>query len=600
MFAPREVGTVSLPLSVTLTNTGDALLEIYAVQTTPHFTESNNCVGALAPSTGCVIDVRFAPLTIAEQIYGHLTVSSNSGSGTSTAFLQGSSTAALPLVAIDDRTLDEGDEGDQLDATFTVSLTETTTETLTVDYATVSDTAVEGEDFEAAGGTLTFLPGETERTVTVTVLGDDLLEPDEEDFFVVLTNAVNGILDDDRGAATILDNEPCIGPDLGVNTSAEARPDGLELPGWTQVAGTWIRRSAPPPPVDGLYYFYPSTTDYAELVQDVDVSAYADKIDAAVQWFLFGAWARTLYEAPDDTARVVVEYRDQDNTFVLDTFDTGEFSSPGAWTLVSDARPAPIGTRWIRVHLISNYLGDAFFDAVTLQSLRAATVMVADAEEYEGDQGFVDAVFDISLACPFHEEVRLDYTTADAGATEGEDYLPEVGTLAMPVGETAASVSVSIVGDEIDEGHETFGLNVALVEPSDALLLDGEGICRIVNDDFCPQGPEYWQAIPQLWPVTWLEIGGEEYDQATLLQLLGYHGSDESHHLATQLIATKLNLLTGSDPYIWPTVDQADAFLSQYPPGSRPQGKKKREAGDLAAVLAGYNYMSCPGGGEPQ
>jgi len=597
LFGNQELGSVSSPLTVTLTNTGDSLLEIYSVEISPHYTESDDCVGALAPATSCVIEVRFAPLTISDQVFGLVTVSSNAGGGSSTVFLEGSSTPLLPLVAIDDRTLDEGDDGDRFETTFTVRLSETTTETLTVDYATVSETAVEGQDFEPSGGTLTFQPGETERTVTVTVLGDDILEPDEEDFFVLLTDAVNGILDDDRGTGTILDNEPCVGPGLGLNTSGEMRPDGAEIPGWTQVAGTWLRRSAPPAPIDGDYYLYPATTDYAELVQDIDVSAYADKIDAAIQWFVFGAWARTLYEAPDDSARVVVEYRDGDNTFVLDTFDTGDFSSPGVWTQVADGRQAPIGTRWIRVHLISNYLGDAFFDAVMLQSLRAATVMVADAEEYEGDQGFVEAVFDISLACPFHEEVRLDYTTTDAGATEGEDYLPEVGTLAMPVGETAASISVSIVGDEVDEGHETFGLNLSLVEPSDAVLLDGEGVCRIVNDDFCPQGAEYWQAIPQLWPVDWLVIGGEEYDQSTLLQLLGYHGSDESHKLARELIATKLNLLAGSDPYIRPTVDAADAFLSQYPPGSRPQGKKKREASDLAAALADYNYLTCPGGG---
>jgi len=597
MFGNQEMGTVSPPLPVTLTNTGDSLLEIYSVETSPHYTETDDCIGALAPAASCVIEVRFAPLTVSDQVFGLVTVSSNAGGGSSTVFLEGSSTSLLPLIAIDDRTLDEGDDGEQLDATFTVRLSEPTTETLTVDYAAVSDTAVEGDDFEPAGGTLTFEPGETDRTVTVTVLGDGILEPDEEDFFVLLTDPVNGILDDDRGIGTILDNEPCVGPGLGVNTSGEARPDGAEIPGWTQVAGTWLRRSAPPTPVDGDYYLYPSTTDYAELVQDIDVSAYAEKIDSAVQWFLFGAWARTLYEAPDDSARVVVEYRDQDNTFVLDTFDSGEFSSPGVWTLVSDARQAPIGTRWLRVYLISNYLGDAFFDAVTLQSLRAATVMVADAEEYEGDLGFVDAVFDINLACPFHEEVRLDYTTADASATEGEDYLPEVGTLAMPVGETAASLSVSIVGDEVDEGHETFGLNLTLVEPSDALVLDGEAVCRLVNDDFCPQAAEYWQAIPQLWPVDWLVIGGEEYDQPTLLDLLGYNGSDESHNLAREQIAAKLNLLTGSDPFIRPTVDAADVFLSQFPPGSRPNGKKKKDAAALAEALADYNYMTCPGGG---
>ena len=50
---------------------------------------------------------------------------------------------------------------------------------MTVDYRTVDNTATAGEDYVATSGTLTFAPGETEKTVEVVVNGDDAAEDHE-------------------------------------------------------------------------------------------------------------------------------------------------------------------------------------------------------------------------------------------------------------------------------------------------------------------------------------------------------------------------------------------------------------------------------------
>jgi hypothetical protein len=98
--------------------------------------------------------------------------------------------------------------------------------------------------------------------------------------------------------------------------------------------------------------------------------------------------------------------------------------------------------------------------------------------------------------------------------------------------------------------------------------------------------------------VEWLEIGRVEYDKAELLALLNYAGSDLSHLLAAELIATKLNLAMGSDPSIRLDVTYADSFLTIYPPGSKPQGSAKRDARDLKLALYYYNAYPCdPSGG---
>ncbi|MCP4659197.1 MAG: hypothetical protein GY856_27625, partial [bacterium] len=230
------------------------------------------------------------------------------------------------LLAIDDVETEEGDAG-TAPARFTIRLATVSDREIAVDYATVAETASAGEDFEPADGTLVFPPGTVAREVAVGVVGDLLLEPDET-FRVELSGAVNTTMADPIGIGTIRDDEICAGPNLLVNPGAEARPDEGELPGWIEVAGSdWQRRSADPDPAEGGAYFFAGTAEYAELVQDVDVGAYAARIAAGEQIFGFIGAVRTADEAPPDVARIVAEYRDLNNNLVLEAFDSGEILS---------------------------------------------------------------------------------------------------------------------------------------------------------------------------------------------------------------------------------------------------------------------------------
>jgi hypothetical protein len=55
---------------------------------------------------------------------------------------------------------------------FTVTLSNPSWQTINVDFATADGSAVAGTDYDAASGTLTFLPGQTTQTITVTVHPD--------------------------------------------------------------------------------------------------------------------------------------------------------------------------------------------------------------------------------------------------------------------------------------------------------------------------------------------------------------------------------------------------------------------------------------------
>ena len=76
---------------------------------------------------------------------------------------------------------------------LTVNLAPASTGTVTVDYATSNgpsgfDGAEAGEDYTAQSDTLTFIPGETSKTITIQITDDDIHEADVEFFVVDLAN----------------------------------------------------------------------------------------------------------------------------------------------------------------------------------------------------------------------------------------------------------------------------------------------------------------------------------------------------------------------------------------------------------------------------
>lgn len=119
---------------------------------------------------------------------------------------------------INDVSLGEGNTGVRA-YTFTVTLSAASTSIITVKYVTANGTAVAPSDYTAASGTLTFSPGQTSKTVTVNVVGDTTLEPNET--FVINLSAVTGpaMFLDSQGVGTIINDE---GPLLRISDITKA------------------------------------------------------------------------------------------------------------------------------------------------------------------------------------------------------------------------------------------------------------------------------------------------------------------------------------------------------------------------------------------
>jgi hypothetical protein len=111
-----------------------------------------------------------------------------------------------PALSVNDTAVTEPSKGQTTTATFTVSLSAASAKPVTVGFATANGTATAPDDYTARSASLAFAPGETQKTVTVPVIGDNKKEGDER-FFLRLANAGNATIADGEGIATIHDSK---------------------------------------------------------------------------------------------------------------------------------------------------------------------------------------------------------------------------------------------------------------------------------------------------------------------------------------------------------------------------------------------------------
>jgi hypothetical protein len=97
-YSNQQVGTVSAPVTVTVTNAGTASLTVSGIVTTGDFSETNNCIGtAIAPNAICAVQITFLPTATGQRV-GVLTIYGNVAGGQATASLSGTGTPAAAIV----------------------------------------------------------------------------------------------------------------------------------------------------------------------------------------------------------------------------------------------------------------------------------------------------------------------------------------------------------------------------------------------------------------------------------------------------------------------------------------------------------------------
>ncbi len=129
--------------------------------------------------------------------------------------------SSQPTVSVLDVIVPEGNSGTS-PALFTVTLSPSSGQQVTVDYTTSNGSATAGSDYVAATGTVTFIPGQTVATFPVTINGD-LADEADETFTVTLSNPQNAAIDDGTGQGTITDDDPL--PQLSIDNVSVTEGD---------------------------------------------------------------------------------------------------------------------------------------------------------------------------------------------------------------------------------------------------------------------------------------------------------------------------------------------------------------------------------------
>lgn len=107
-----------------------------------------------------------------------------------------------PTLNIGDASVTEGGN-----LAFTVTLSPSATGTVTVNYITSDGTAAASSDYTATSGTLTFLAGQTSKTVTVATVDDSVSEPTETMLVALASPTGGAIIGATAGTGTINDND---------------------------------------------------------------------------------------------------------------------------------------------------------------------------------------------------------------------------------------------------------------------------------------------------------------------------------------------------------------------------------------------------------
>jgi Ca2+-binding RTX toxin-like protein len=331
----------------------------------------------------------------------------------------------MAVFNIDDVVVGEG----QGFVDFVIRLNVPLGQTVTVQYQTYSGSATTS-DYTPVSGSLSFAPGETVKTVRVTINNDGSLEG-LQSFGLELFNAVGAGIGRTDAIATIVDND-----------------------------------AAPGTPLVTAGNCFVDETGVAHFVISLDRPS---------------AGPVTLnFATANGTALAGSDYQATSGQL---TFAAGETSKTVDVPLLNDATAE--GAEAFRL-LLSNVVGATTLGAnataiiAASDQATAATPVIQMDDVMVGEaQGYVDFV--VRLSAPSTQAVSVAYQTFSASATT-VDYEPQDGQITFDPGETMKTIRIIVDDAGVVEGRlESFG--VELFNPSNGLIGRSEAIATIVDND---------------------------------------------------------------------------------------------------------------------
>lgn len=295
--------------------------------------------------------------------------------------------SATPRVVVNDVRVTEPDSG-TVTARFVVTLTSPAPRTTSVEYATSDGTAVEGSDYDAVSGTLTFGAGETVQHVDVAVPGDGVAETNET--FAVTFREAGGrsltataiIEDDDRTADVTLSldfsrlNQTVLVEmgNQGPTTATNLRTRITAVPYSYAPDGCWDCSAFHLPP-DARHQAFSYSERFKQQYLTAMVEAREpdpDPSNNSVGWTTNNGMAmNALHLSPGSEATVFVYAYDDATSLSIESSDPAIVAVPATAALPADAkvftflaRGGSIGTATIRASAGSDWAQTLAIDVI--------------------------------------------------------------------------------------------------------------------------------------------------------------------------------------------------------------------------------------------
>ena len=313
--------------------------------------------------------------------------------------------------------------------------------TVTVNYQTSNQSAVEGQDFILASGQLVFPPGSLNQSFNLALIDDAMDEPPET-FLLTISDAVNATVGQSSQTVTIEDNDTM--PHIFLSPATlNVKEDGGE-------AVVTATLSAP----SGFFITVQFFTSNLSALAGSDFSPTSGTLtfDPGVQ-----TRAITIPILEDDVT-------EGDESFLV--------------TIVSptNALLTEPGTSIIRIKEFTPLL----------VSFAGADLSVSE------NIGMVAITISLSSSSDFPASVKI--FSSGVTATSGSDYEAINRTLSFPPGQHEQVIYLTILMDQVTEPFET--LVILLAHPTDALLGEPNALLiTIVDAPYIPQFAIYLPII---------------------------------------------------------------------------------------------------------
>lgn len=189
------------------------------------------------------------------------------------------------------------------------------------------------------------------------------------------------------------------------------------------------------------------------------------------------------------------------------------------------------------------------------------------------------------------QTVIRSYTAVD------QDITPIPETLALEIDGVQTGISTSPGDGSVEVVTPA---TTPAITTSASLVFSGSGavddlvICHTPPPGTGTGTIGYWKTHPEAWPIDQITIGGVVYDKADAIEIMEAPGrGDKSFDLFSQLVAAKLNVLSGNESSCVNTaIMDADDFLAMNTLGSdvRANSDAWQNVGSaLHSTLTDYN-----------